>query len=192
MQERESLSPQKQLTVEQLLRLKRLENPGPDFWAGFERELQQKQLQALVRPSAWARLRATLLAPRHSLAGLVAVTAGCAAALVAAVSLLIVLDENPAGGAATNVGREQANVTHEDWPEMLASVEARETGKVHQADSFFVVDALRPDETAPESFRTVAVPETLVGASDDSAYYVVNVFRTTPEQMTGEETGLDF
>lgn len=192
MQESESPLSKKQLTVEQLVQLKRLEKPSLDFWNGFERELQQKQLQALMRPSVWARIRATLSAPRHSLASLVAVITGCAAALVAGISLLIVVDENQRDPAATSVGQSQASAERSDGSEMFASAHPGEAGSGRQADPFFVVDALRPDEKTPEPFRTVAVPETLVGISDDSAYYVVNVFRTRPEQLAGEETGLDF
>lgn len=41
------------VTVEDLLRLKRAERPTPEFWAGFERELRQKQLAALVERRPW-------------------------------------------------------------------------------------------------------------------------------------------
>lgn len=40
-------------TLEELLRLKRAERPGSDFWTGFERELRQKQLTALVEKRKW-------------------------------------------------------------------------------------------------------------------------------------------
>jgi len=44
---------QRKLTIEDLLRLKKVERPAADFWVTFERELRQKQLSALVekRPS---------------------------------------------------------------------------------------------------------------------------------------------
>ena len=46
--------------MEDLLRLKRVERPAPEFWAKFERELRQKQLAALVeRRSWWHGLAAT-------------------------------------------------------------------------------------------------------------------------------------
>lgn len=41
------------VTVEDLLRLKRAERPPPEFWAGFEQELRQKQLAALVERRSW-------------------------------------------------------------------------------------------------------------------------------------------
>ncbi len=40
-------------TLEEVLRLKRAERPGPEFWVGFERELRQKQLTALVEKRRW-------------------------------------------------------------------------------------------------------------------------------------------
>ncbi|MBI3884901.1 MAG: hypothetical protein HY302_04130 [Opitutae bacterium] len=42
-----------QVTVEQLLRLKRAERPTDEFWTRFERELRQKQLAALVERRPW-------------------------------------------------------------------------------------------------------------------------------------------
>lgn len=41
------------ITVETLLRLKRAERPNAEFWAGFERELRQKQLAALLERRPW-------------------------------------------------------------------------------------------------------------------------------------------
>lgn len=46
---RESTKP----TLEELLQLKRGERPDAQFWAGFERELRQKQLTALVEKPRW-------------------------------------------------------------------------------------------------------------------------------------------
>lgn len=40
-------------TLEQLLRLKRMERPTPEFWTRFEAELRQKQLTALVEKRRW-------------------------------------------------------------------------------------------------------------------------------------------
>lgn len=41
------------VTVEDLLKLKRLERPGPEFWTRFERELRDRQLAAIVTPRPW-------------------------------------------------------------------------------------------------------------------------------------------
>ncbi len=41
------------ITVEDLLRLKRVERPAEDFWQQFDRELRAKQLSALVAKRPW-------------------------------------------------------------------------------------------------------------------------------------------
>jgi hypothetical protein len=46
------LSPEK-VTLEDLLRLKRAERPAAEFWVQFDRELQAKQLAALVGKKRW-------------------------------------------------------------------------------------------------------------------------------------------
>ena len=52
MSDRRSHTPSR-VTVEDLLHMKRTERPPPEFWAGFERELRQKQLAALVERRSW-------------------------------------------------------------------------------------------------------------------------------------------
>ena len=56
--------PQSKVTLEDLLRLKRAERPVPEFWAGFERELRQKQLAALVDRRPWWQAVPQFLARR--------------------------------------------------------------------------------------------------------------------------------
>lgn len=41
------------VTLEDLLRVKRAERPHPEFWAEFEREMRTKQLAAIVEPRPW-------------------------------------------------------------------------------------------------------------------------------------------
>lgn len=43
------------VALEDLLRLKRAERPGPEFWTQFDRELRAKQLAALVEKRPWWR-----------------------------------------------------------------------------------------------------------------------------------------
>lgn len=52
------------VTVEDLLHLKRAERPDAEFWTGFERELRQKQLTALLEKRPWWREFPQLLARR--------------------------------------------------------------------------------------------------------------------------------
>jgi len=42
-----------QVTLEDLLRLKRAERPPASFWADFDREMRVKQLAAIVEPRPW-------------------------------------------------------------------------------------------------------------------------------------------
>jgi hypothetical protein len=46
-------APRKTVTLEDLLRVKRSEQPSPEFWAEFERGLRTKQLAAIVEPRPW-------------------------------------------------------------------------------------------------------------------------------------------
>jgi hypothetical protein len=48
-------APQKSVSLEDLLRLKRAERPSTEFWPQFERELRAKQLAALVVQRPWWR-----------------------------------------------------------------------------------------------------------------------------------------
>ncbi len=41
----------RKITLEELLRLKRHERPGPEFWLRFDRELNQRVWRSLVLPS---------------------------------------------------------------------------------------------------------------------------------------------
>lgn len=65
------------VTIEDLLRLKRAERPGPEFWVNFEQELRQKQLTALVQKRRWWHELPVLLNRRFYImpAGAVAIVA---------------------------------------------------------------------------------------------------------------------
>jgi len=51
----------REITIEDLIRLKKCERPAADFWESFDRELRAKQLAALVEKRPWWR---TLSLPR--------------------------------------------------------------------------------------------------------------------------------
>jgi len=76
--ESNDLRPRQSVTVEDLLKLKRMERPSQEFWSQFERELRAKQLAAIVnRRPWWHRLsRPVMLTTRfHAPIGAVAVLA---------------------------------------------------------------------------------------------------------------------
>ncbi len=68
------------LTLEQLLRLKRAEQPTPEFWGRFESELRAKQLAAIVAKRPWW----SVFAPAMPVARRAVLPLGAAAAAVAA------------------------------------------------------------------------------------------------------------
>lgn len=70
---------QKEVKVEDLLRLKRSERPDQAFWSNFDRELHQRMLQTLVKKDPW------YMQLIHGLSGRIAQTAavGAAAAFLA-------------------------------------------------------------------------------------------------------------
>jgi len=167
-------SSRKEVTLEQLLQLKRLEKPAPEFWTAFDGELKEKQLKALVKPTRRERFRAILL-PRVALWAPLSATGGVA---------LVLLMSFPFGGGVGDVDLAY------HYPEDRALEEA--TGEIisdggtlvaeaapavtPRTDARFVVDALIPDEASQRAFRTVSLPQTFVASRDDSAYYVVNAF----------------
>lgn len=55
MNSEESKPCKRQVTLEDLLRLKRAERPAPEFWTRFEQELRAKQLAAIVAKRPWWR-----------------------------------------------------------------------------------------------------------------------------------------
>lgn len=55
-------SNKRQVTLEDILRLKRAERPPAEFWEGFERELRAKQLAALVEKRPWWRPTPAMIA----------------------------------------------------------------------------------------------------------------------------------
>lgn len=188
MQENHHSSDRKRLTVEQLLQLKRLENPAPEFWTGFEAELQQKQLQALVQPSRWRRLGAAFSSPRSALLAPLAAAAAVAVAItVVGVPYFTTGSDHLEIGSSGETGQLPGAVQMAALEPVETAPEAKEEEPTLRTDSFFVVDALVPDggTGSVESFRTVAVPETLVGISDNSASYVVNPVTTGGTRRLG-------
>lgn len=178
MQETEKSSSGKPLTLDQLLELKRLEKPPADFWAGFERELQQKQLQALVRPSWWARLQAAVSsAPAYfapvSTAAILCLTAG----------LVVFPFLGREDAARRSAVPPAAPAPVESFATAEAATESASAGAGAEAESValapqpdFVVDAIIPEPSTPAaaSFKT---------------YYVVNAFTIGPPMHPGARDG---
>jgi hypothetical protein len=107
-----SQPPPDKVTLEDLLRLKRAERPSAEFWVQFDRELQAKQLAALVGKKQWWHSVAHTLA-RFSYLPLGA-TAALAFALIAAHQYLSPVAEFARAGKlhapATQIARAPAAV----------------------------------------------------------------------------------
>lgn len=65
MNPQESKPSKPQVTLEDLLRLKRAERPAPEFWRQFEQELRAKQLAAIVARRPWWRTLPEIFAGRR-------------------------------------------------------------------------------------------------------------------------------
>jgi len=174
------------LSIEDLLKLKRAEKPAAEFWVRFERELQQKQLQALVRPSRWERIGGLFSAPRLSWRALSAAVAAAAFLAAGAFSFFEFFAdfEIEAQEFASQEVEVVEFVPIVDELEIKPEIKTEEL-VVRSGGASFVVDALRPDEANIESFRTVANPETWVGSRAGTASYAVNTFTTSRKSDSG-------
>jgi len=86
--------PQKKVSLEELLRVKRSERPDQAFWGQFDRELHQRMLQTLVKKDPW------YVQVMRGLRGRIAQTAtvsGLAALLLLTVGRSVIF--SPAGSA---------------------------------------------------------------------------------------------
>ena len=180
MRKTDDLPERKRPTLDELLQVKRLEKPSPEFWSVFERELQEKQLRALVKPGRRERFW-TLLAPK--MAVLVPVSAVSGIAVMVLASFWIGW-KGPADSLVaedfSEMGEEELVSENGLAGDSDAAVQAR------LVDSRFVVDALVPERKVGQSFRTVSTPETFVASTDGTAHYVTNVFTAG----TGDTGGL--
>ena len=110
--------PQSKVTLEDLLHLKRAERPTPEFWVGFERDLRQKQLAALVDSRPWWQIFPQLLSRRAYLP--IGATAALAFTLV---TVRYYTPEQSTAVAVPSEGRSVAATYHQ--PELTATNQAQ-------------------------------------------------------------------
>ena len=143
----------KSLTVEQLLRLKRAEQPDPAFWSKFDTQMQQRMLQALVAKRrsaprrAWNALGALRYATVPGLAAALAVV-GIALNKAAPDSVLgdAVVAAAPAAQPMSMIMQVQAPAASHSF---VAQVDA-------SASQHFVVDSLRLDPPSSGYMKVMA------------------------------------
>ncbi len=179
------------LTVERLVRIKRLERPAPNFWADFDREMQQKQLRALVRPTRTAKLR--VLLARFGSPAWAAAVAG-AALLAGALAMRTDETAQLAAGPEHVSGIAAGDLSGSEWQRRAGGeADSAEAGvRAETGGPLFVEDILRPVSPGEKSFRTIAKPETLTGGARNSAFYVINDFTTSVETLRDDHADLGF
>lgn len=175
-------NPKPQVTLEQLLQVKRLERPDPAFWEDFDSELHRRQLAALVDAQPWhARLgRGLLVALRRTL------PIGAAAAAVAAGFFALDSRTLPAVPAAQTAqsGHEPAGyvVLPEEnvFPAAAVARERVAPAPTTRAQPRYVMQELASAAAPARSFITVSSPHTLSAAGGAADIYVVNTLTTGP------------
>ena len=126
------------VTIEDLLRLKRLERPPVEFWAEFEKELRAKQLAAIVQKRSWWKEAA------YAFAGLARYQVPLGASAALALAFFTVREYRSSPDALIPEVRMQAvvaplapAVSHEDE----ASVETKVTASVQKNEPAVVAAA---------------------------------------------------
>ncbi len=167
--------PNKKISLEDLLRLKRDEKPPIEFWEGFERELHQKTLRALVVSEPWyGRFLRPSMARMAVIAPLAIVTATAAGymfykknepskadvpALIAVKAPTqaapVLVEEIPfvqESGSADRSRRQFANyiiMVQQDKNMNFITVRTSETYKANPAKAVYVADPLSGVESTP-------------------------------------------
>lgn len=150
-----------QVTLEDLLRLKRVERPPPEFWEGFEQELREKQLAALVERRSWWHG----LAAAFSRFGWLRVPLGATAVL--AITLVSVRYYS----SSTRDDGGQPSALAEDRAAVVAMARAM-PAEPKPLEQVHVV--MSPDTAVSRDRTTTEGPDTSLMASDS--------VRTTPQQ----------
>ncbi|MEX0322861.1 MAG: hypothetical protein AB3N63_11925 [Puniceicoccaceae bacterium] len=168
------------VTVETLLRIKRDERPGADFWESFESDFQRRRLNALVESSS---KRNPFWMP-----GLRTVAIGLPALLLAVGGLFWTQTDVPSGvqiAVVENVPELVAEgfVAQAD-PAPVREVEVLPEFDTSVASSQFVVDAIQPSQTKSHNFRKVLYTPAIRLTAPRGASYVRDSMSTSNYRVT--------
>ncbi|MFW5883708.1 MAG: hypothetical protein ACOCVG_05005 [Verrucomicrobiota bacterium] len=162
-------SQQPRVKLEDLLQLKRAEQPDQAFWTHFDAELKQKTLQSVVEhESLWARTVRFLVQRAAPLAG----AAGAAVwAMMTFFSPAVVLVEAPL--ADPTVAAADVQVAHVELvaDEPMADLAPEPAQEILLARADFDADVVAAREFSPKSFRRELASEVfraVPGAADFS------------------------
>ena len=146
-------SHEKEVKVEELLRLKRAERPGEVFWNTFDRELHQRMLQTLVKKDPW------YVQVLRGVSGRIAQTAavGAAAAFLALMVMRPALvDSTRANGANLALQKNALDLVN-SAPSAAAAISDLDSNLIPdyqiEAISGSITDSGYANEYSPDSFE---------------------------------------
>jgi len=143
------------VTLEDLLRLKRSEQPPPEFWTEFDRQLRAKQLAALVEKRPWWHGIHDIFAQVRRFR----LPLGAAAAL--AVTFIVLRDDAPSPSTVQPVARTQVAAVASATPYEVPSADLMNRSEHITAPARALEDEA-VGETS-ERFASVSHPERVIG-----------------------------
>ena len=146
-------SHEKEVKVEDLLRLKRAERPGEVFWNTFDRELHQRMLQTLVKKDPW------YVQVLRGVSGRIAQTAAVGAAAVFLALMVMrpaLVDSTRANGANLALQKNALDLVN-SAPSAAAAISDLDSNLIPdyqiEAISGSITDSGYANEYSPDSFE---------------------------------------
>ena len=146
-------SHEKEVKVEELLRLKRAERPGEVFWNTFDRELHQRMLQTLVKKDPW------YVQVLRGVSGRIAQTAAVGAAAVFLALMVMrpaLVDSTRANGANLALQKNALDLVN-SAPSVAAAISDLDSNFIPdyqiEAISGSITDSGYANEYSPDSFE---------------------------------------
>ena len=146
-------SHEKEVKVEELLRLKRAERPGEVFWNTFDRELHQRMLQTLVKKDPW------YVQVLRGVSGRIAQTAAVGAAAVFLALMVMrpaLVDSTRANGAYSALQKDASDLVN-SAPLADAVISDLDSNLIPdyqvEAISGSITDSGYANEYSPDSFE---------------------------------------
>ena len=149
-------SHEKEVKVEDLLRLKRAERPGEVFWNTFDRELHQRMLQTLVKKDPWYVQVLRGVSGRIAQSAAVGAAAVFLALMVMRPSLVDSTRANGANGAYLALQKNALDLVN-SAPSVAAAISDLDSNLIPdyqiEAISGSITDSGYANEYSPDSFE---------------------------------------
>jgi hypothetical protein len=171
MDQESNLQSHNKVTVEELLQLKKYEKPDDKFWNKFDRELQRKTLQTLVKPTSIREriLNAITSIPVKSISAVPAM-ALLALSIIPASNLFLSSNSHIA------TGHELATIDHKDAVmEQELSEASYEIAQEYQRPQAanFVLESISVTPETKNEFTTDFADSSVMLLTQDSTEYVI-------------------